>query len=196
MRDRIKHLRDVHHYGDCFTRVLTLVETRDLPSRNGEQGQGGGVPRFEAVLGGGEYPVPPQWTGGGAPPISSLPGREVRWGGRSGPGLLAFPAINIGIMMGFFQIAGMSTKGTERLKSSIRKVRPCSPRWGNGLPYGRCNASLVERPVGVVHTMVVVEVPHEPSECPIVLGRTGTEPPTEGLCNRSRAGVGFSLEGD
>ena len=32
-------------------------------------------------------------------------------------------------MTELFQIAGMSTVATERLKSSTRKVRPCSPRW-------------------------------------------------------------------
>ena len=29
---------------------LALVENRDHPSRNWEQGRGGGVPRFEAML--------------------------------------------------------------------------------------------------------------------------------------------------
>ena len=37
----------------------------------------------------GVYPVPPRWTVGGADPISSLPGRAARCGGRSVPGLLA-----------------------------------------------------------------------------------------------------------
>ena len=42
--------------------------------------------------------------------------------------------------------------------------------------------------------MVAVEVPHEPSECLIVLGGTGGELPVEGLCNRLRPGVGFPFE--
>ena len=33
-------------------RGLALVEVRDHPSRDGEQGRGSGMPRFEAVLGG------------------------------------------------------------------------------------------------------------------------------------------------
>ena len=32
-------------------------------------------------------------------------------------------------MTEFYQIAGMSTPATERLKSSVRKAWPCSPRW-------------------------------------------------------------------
>ena len=44
--------------------------------------------------------------------------------------------------------------------------------------------------------VVVVDVPHEPSECPIVLGGTGKELPVEVLCHRLQVGVGFSLEGD
>ena len=42
------------------------------------------------------------------------------------------------------------------------------------LPYGRCYASLVQRPVCGVHTVVAVEDPHERSEYPIVLGGTGS----------------------
>ena len=102
--------------------------------------------------------------------------------------------------MELFQIAGMSTLTTERLKSSIRKVRPRLPSWpGGGRAcsfYGRCDASLVKRTVRGVHPIVAEEVPYKPSECPIVLVRTGSKMPVEGLCNRLRAGKGFSLEGD
>ena len=78
-----------------------------------------------------------------------------------------------------------------------KPVRPLGGGRGR-LLYSRCDASLIERPVTVrgVHTMVVVEVSHKPSECPIVLGRAGPKLPVEGLCNCLRAGVGFSLEGD
>ena len=48
VRDSIERLRDVHRYGFCSAMGLTLVETRDHPSRNGEQSRGGGVPRLEA----------------------------------------------------------------------------------------------------------------------------------------------------
>ena len=44
--------------------------------------------------------------------------------------------------------------------------------------------------------MVAVKVPQEPFDGPILLGRTGGELPVEGSCNRLRAGVGFSIEGD
>ena len=71
-----------------------------------------------------EYPVPPRRT------VYFLPVRAERLGGRRGPPWsLGFPVFKIGIMTEFFQIAGMSTPATERLKNSIKKVRPCSPRW-------------------------------------------------------------------
>ena len=124
------------------------------------------------------------------------------------PWSLGFPAFRIGIMTEFFQNAGMSTPTTERMKSSVRNAHQDGrggARWARqapvlwkslSIPYDRSNAFLVERPVSGVYTMVTVEVPHEPSECPIVLGRTGSKLPVEGLCNRLRAGVGFSLECD
>ena len=52
VRNNVERLRDAHRYGDCSARGLSLVEARDHPKRNGEQGGGGGVPRFEAVVGG------------------------------------------------------------------------------------------------------------------------------------------------
>ena len=49
--DGVKCLRDVHSYGSAWG--LALIEARDHhPSRDGEQGRGGGVPLFETVLGG------------------------------------------------------------------------------------------------------------------------------------------------
>ena len=51
-RNIVDSLRDVHRYGYDSAGGLALVEARDHPSKNGEQAQGGGVPRFEAVLGG------------------------------------------------------------------------------------------------------------------------------------------------
>ena len=44
--------------------------------------------------------------------------------------------------------------------------------------------------------VAAVEVPHKLSKCPIVMGGISSELPVEGLCNRLRAGVGFSLECD
>ena len=49
-RGGIKGLRDVRRYVYCSARRLALVETRDHPSRNGEQNRGGGVFRSEIVL--------------------------------------------------------------------------------------------------------------------------------------------------
>ena len=51
VRDGVERLRDVHHYGYRSARGLALVEARDHTSRDREQGRGGGMPRFEAVLG-------------------------------------------------------------------------------------------------------------------------------------------------
>ena len=62
VRNGVERLRDVHCYGSA--RGLALVEARDHPSRT-------------------------RWTGGGPALVSSLPGRAVRWGGRSDPGLEA-----------------------------------------------------------------------------------------------------------
>ena len=52
LRDGVERLRDVHRYGYGSARGLPLVEARDHPSRDREQGRGGGMPLFEAVLGG------------------------------------------------------------------------------------------------------------------------------------------------
>ena len=52
VEDCVEHLQDVHRYGYGSVRGLTLVKARDHPSRDGEQGRGGGVSRFEAMLGG------------------------------------------------------------------------------------------------------------------------------------------------
>ena len=48
----VEGLRDDYRYGYGSARGLTLVNARDHPSRDREQGRGVGVPRFEAVLGG------------------------------------------------------------------------------------------------------------------------------------------------
>ena len=50
--DGVERLRDFHRYGYGSARGLALVEARYHPSRDGEQVRGGGVPQFEAVLGG------------------------------------------------------------------------------------------------------------------------------------------------
>ena len=50
--DGFERLRDVHRDGYGSARVLVLIEARDHPSRDGEQGRGGGMPQFEALLGG------------------------------------------------------------------------------------------------------------------------------------------------
>ena len=50
--DGVERLRDVYWYGYGFARGLSSIEARVHPTRYGEQGRGGGMPRFEAVLGG------------------------------------------------------------------------------------------------------------------------------------------------
>ena len=50
VKNSVERLWDVQRNGDCSASGLTLVENWDHPSRNGEQGRGGGVPRVEAVL--------------------------------------------------------------------------------------------------------------------------------------------------
>ena len=77
--------------------------------------------------------------------------------------------------------------------AEVEHGKPIRPLGGGRarLPNGRCDASLVEESGKRGPQMVVVEVPHTPSECPIVLGKTGSKLSVEGLCNRLRAGVGF-----
>ena len=99
-----------------------------------------------------------------------------------------------------WEVEELRQEGQDVL-TQMAEVEHCEPvrPLGGGkafLPYGRCDDSLVEQPVWGVHTVVAVEVPHEPSKYPIVSGRTGSELPVEGLCNRLRAGEGFPLEGD
>ena len=81
--------RDVHRYGYSSARGLTLAEARNHPNRNGEQHREWWIASVLIRAGRGVYLVPPRWTEGGAPPISSLPGRALRWGCRSDPGLMA-----------------------------------------------------------------------------------------------------------
>ena len=78
----------------------------------------------------------PCWEGH-VPSASTMVGRRCRsnifiagqtseMGGRCGPGLMAsLNSYLIEIMTEFFQIARMSTQATERLRSSVRKARPC-----------------------------------------------------------------------
>ena len=85
VRDRIEHLRDVHRYVYCSARGLTLVEA----SRNGEQGQGCGVPRFEAVLGVVRIPSASTMDGRRSRTnIFTAWQSRVRWGGKNDPGLV------------------------------------------------------------------------------------------------------------
>ena len=46
--DGVERLRDVHSYGYGSARGLALIEARDHPSSDGEQGRCCGMPRFEA----------------------------------------------------------------------------------------------------------------------------------------------------
>ena len=79
-----------------------------------------------------------------------------------------FPALSMDMITEFLQIAWMSTPATERLKISVKKAKPCSPRWQRWstvfhliggrarLPDDRSDASHVERPIFGVHAMVLV----------------------------------------
>ena len=48
--DGVEHFRDVHRDGYGSAWGLALIEARDHPSRDGEQGRCGGMPWFEAML--------------------------------------------------------------------------------------------------------------------------------------------------
>ena len=64
------------------------------------------------------------------------------------------------------------------------------------LPNDRCDTSLVKQLVWGIHLKLVVEVPQEPSDGPILLSRTGSELSIEGSFDRLQAGVGFPIKGD
>ena len=50
VRNRVKCLRDVHHGDDCSAGRLSLVVACKHPNRDREQGQGGEVSQFKALL--------------------------------------------------------------------------------------------------------------------------------------------------
>ena len=109
MGKRVECIGDVHRYGGCSVTRLALVKVRDHNSRNRKQGRGGGVPLFEAVLGG-ACSQRLQDAMEGAASVSPVPGKAARWGSRSGP---VHTASQIKIMTEFFQIDGMSTPATD-----------------------------------------------------------------------------------
>ena len=128
MGDGVECLRDVHPEGYGSARGLALVEARHHPSRDGEQGRGGGMPQFEAVLGG--TSAQRLHDGREDEPLQDLHCRaEQKDRAVRAPCSRGYPAFRIGIMTELFQIAGMLIPATERLKSSVRKAKPCGPRW-------------------------------------------------------------------
>ena len=147
------------------------------------------------------YPVPPRCMGRGTAPLFSLPGRAVRWGGRSDPGLVASLPLKSGLWRSSSKLPGCKLRQLRDWRApSGRPYRAHQDggggaRWARQAPgggtYGRCDDSLLELLVWMVHTVVVVEDPHEPFECPTVLSGTGSELPVEGLCNSLQAWVGL-----
>ena len=210
VRDRIKRLRDVYRYGYCSDKRLTLVETRDPPSRNGEQDRRGGVPLFEAVLRGTSTQC--LHDGWKEEPLQYLHCRAEQWDGAVGAALGSWLSClqyrDYGGVLSNCRNVNSGNRETEDLRqvdqavlTKMAKVEHGEPvrHLGGGrarIPSCCCDVSLVEPPVRRVHTMVVVEVSHEPSECLIVLGRTDSKLPVGGLYNRLRAGVDFSFKGD
>ena len=115
------------------------------------------MPRFEAVLGG-AFIRASTMDGRRSAKISSLPGRAGRWA--VGVALVTWLlCLQIRIMTEFFQIAGMSTPATDRLKSSIRKARPCSPRWRRWSMVSPLGPWVVEEPA----FLMAAETPLSPN---------------------------------
>ena len=96
-------------------------------------------------------------------------GQSSEKGWQERPCSRGFPAFSIRIMRELFKIAGMLIPATERLKSSVRKAKPCGARWRRWSlvsPSGpwaeeepaflmaarACNAPHVKRPVWGIHS--------------------------------------------
>ena len=205
VRDCVKRLRDVHCYDYCPARGLMLVEASKW-----EQGWGGRVPRFEAVMGGACTQC--LHNRREEDPLQYLHCRAEQWDGALGAILVSclpcfqnwdydgVPPNFWDVVSGNWKVEALHQEG-QAVLTQMAEVEHCEPAspLGSGrarLPYGRCDGSLVERPIWGVHTVVAVKVDHEPSECPIVLGGTSRELLVEGLCNHLRPRVGFSLKGD
>ena len=90
--------------------------------------------------------MPPRWTGGGAAPISSLPGRAVKilvsW----------LPCLQNRDYDGVLSNSGMSTPASKRLKSSVRKAKPYSPRWQRWSTVCPSGLLAVEEPTFLMAT--------------------------------------------
>ena len=84
--DSVEYLRDVHRYGYGSTRGIVFIEAKDYPNRDGEQGWGGGMPRFEAMLWGAS--AQRLHDGQEVEPLQYLHCQAEQWDGAVGVALL------------------------------------------------------------------------------------------------------------
>ena len=165
VRDCVKRLRDVHCYDFCPARGLTLVEASKW-----EQGRDGGVLWFEAVLGGACTQC---LHNGQEKPLQHLHCRAEQCDGVVGATLVSclpclqnrdydgvFPNCR-DVNSGNWKVEELYREGQAMLTqmAEVEHGEPDRPLGGGraSFPYGRWDASLVERPVWGVQTVVVAK---------------------------------------
>ena len=147
VRNRVERIRNIHHYGYSSARRLTFIEARDHISRNWEQGQGGGVPRFKAVLG--EAYAQCLHDGRKEEPLQYLHCRAEQWNGSVGASLVSWlPCLQNrdydGVLPNCREVEEIRQDG-QAVLTQMAEVEHGKPvrHLGGGracLPYGRCNA--------------------------------------------------------
>ena len=110
--NHVERFWDIHRYDNRSARGLSLVKTETILAEIGSMADVI-IPRASTMV----------WKRTAA-----------RWEKRPCcwdqlPCSCGFPAFSIGMMTELFQIAGMSTPATERLKSFVRKAMSWGPRW-------------------------------------------------------------------
>ena len=160
--DCVERLRDVHRYGYGSAMGLALIETRDHTlAEMGEQGQGGGMPRFEAMLGGSS--AQRLHDGQEDEPLQYLHCRAEQRDGAVGVALITrLPCLQDRDYDGVLpdcrdvnscdrEVGELCQEG-QAMRTKMAEVKhgePVRPLGGGGarLPDGRCDTPLVERPV-------------------------------------------------
>ena len=203
VRDRVERLRDVHRYCYWSARGLTLVEARDHPSRNREQGRSGGLPLFEAVLGGAS--TQRLHDGREEELLQYLRCRAEQIDGAVGAALVSrLPCFQNrdydGVLTNYRDVKSSNWEDEElRQEGQAVLTKMAEVEHGKSirlrLPYGHCDASLVERPVWGLYKMVVVDIPHY-LLVPGLVGWKRQRTTCSRIVHWLRVGVGFSLEGD
>ena len=177
--NRVESLRNVHRYVDSSARGFSMVEARDHPSWNFEQGRGFWVPQFEAVLGRASASTSSEDLGAIFPKLQLLEQSFNSWSGLafeasllSGSGLWQFSSKFPGCQ--FWQLRGWKAASGKSTSAPTDSIWPLDFGRSRLLNW-RCATSLVVRSVWGVHRLVAVDFPHEPPESPILREWNGSE---------------------